>query len=277
MTAHLADGRGVREKFLEYKAAATRDDARYQNFCNELKYVRRLIAVKRSLRLLDVACGPGAFTEFWIEHGFDASGVDIDPSLLEAAKRRLEARGMTARLAVGRVERLPFGDGSFDVCVANAVLEHIPDWQAMLREITRVLNGGGILVLCTSNRLHPFQREVNNFPFYPWIPARLKTRILAYIMKHRPDLVNYTDLPAVNWFTYEELRAFLEGLGFSVSTRLDMVRRSDLTGWKAALAPVLDLLQRVRVLRYLYYFYADDSSVYAVKKSSTHGYATRVA
>ena len=258
----------VRDKFLAYNAAHNVESRRYDAFRNELKYFRRVKPLSPRLKVLDVGCGPGMFTEFMLDQGVDAAGVDIDHSLVRTAKSRVAQRGSAGHFLVGTVERLPYRDRVFDVCVANSILEHVQDWEATLQEVTRVLKVGGLLVFYTTNRLHPFQNEVNGFPFYPWIPGRLKTPILGLIMKHRPDMVNYTDLPAIHWFSYEQLKRFLEPLGYAVSTRLDLVEASDLKGWKAAARPSLRLLQRIGVARYLYYFYSHDVSVYAIKRAA---------
>ena len=255
----------VRDQYLAYNARRNSEARRYGAFRNELKYFRRLKPLAPTFRFLDVGCGPGLLTQFMIEQGVDGAGVDIDESLVRAAKTRVERTGKRAGFVVGRVEQLPYRDRTFDICVANSILEHAADWQATLREITRVLRTDGLLVFYTTNRMHPFQDEVNHFPFYPWIPAPLKSRILAWIMRNRPDLVNYTDLPAINWFSYKQVNRFMRGLGYRVSTRLDLVEKSDLVGWKAAARPALGAIQRIPLFRYFYYFYSRDTSVYAIK------------
>jgi SAM-dependent methyltransferase len=255
----------VRDQFLAYNASRQVEARRYSAFANELKYFRRIKPLSPDFKFLDAGCGPGLLTEFMIEQGVNGAGVDIDKALVATASKRLAERGRKGGFVVGRVEQLPYKDRTFDICVANSILEHAIDWEATLREITRVLKTDGLLVFYTTNRLHPFQDEVNGFPFYPWIPHRLKTPILAWIMKHRPDLVNYTDLPAIHWFSYEKVKPFLRELGYRVSTRLDLVEQSDLVGWKAAVRPVLKAVQKVFPLRYLYYFYSRDVSVYAIK------------
>ena len=45
------------------------------------------------------------------------------------------------------VQRLSFGDGSFDLCTSTEVFEHVPDDRAGLRELHRVLRPGGHLLL----------------------------------------------------------------------------------------------------------------------------------
>jgi 2-polyprenyl-3-methyl-5-hydroxy-6-metoxy-1,4-benzoquinol methylase len=258
----------VREKYLAYNAGRQVEARRYDAFRNEMKYFRRLKTLSPDVKVLDVGCGPGIFTEFVIDQGARAAGVDIDHSLVRTAKTRVEQRGAPGHFLVGRVEQLPYRDGVFDICVANSILEHAQDWRATLQEVTRVLKTGGLLVFYTTNRLHPFQCEINGFPFYPWIPARLKAPILTLIMKHRPDMVNYTEFPAIHWFTYAQLKRFLERLGYAVSTRLDLVEASDLKGWKAAARPSLRLLQKIPLARYLYYVYSHDVSVYAIKRAA---------
>ena len=257
----------VREECLAYNAVRNVEARRSASFSNELKYVSRLKALSPGVKLLDIGCGPGLFTAFWLERGVDSAGIDIDLSLVKVARERLEKKGGKARVVVGRVENLPYQSGIFDICFANAILEHVQDWQATLREVTRVLKEDGLLVFSTTNKLHPFQHEVNHFPFYPWIPERIKKIIIAKIMKHRPDLVNYTEYPAIHWFTYEKLKAFLHPLGYQVFTRLDLVEKSDLRGWKATAKPGLPIIKNVQLLRYLYYFYSLDVSVYAIMRS----------
>ena len=50
--------------------------------------------------------------------------------------------------------QLPFGDDSFDACVSNYVVEHVPNPLQHLEEIRRVLQPGGAYVFRTPNRYH---------------------------------------------------------------------------------------------------------------------------
>jgi 2-polyprenyl-6-hydroxyphenyl methylase/3-demethylubiquinone-9 3-methyltransferase len=62
------------------------------------------------------------------------------------------AAGSSFRPARGRLERLPFADGSFDTVVAADVLEHLPDLPAAVNELARVLAPGGSFLFDTINR-----------------------------------------------------------------------------------------------------------------------------
>jgi SAM-dependent methyltransferase len=130
---------------------------------------------------------------------------------------------------------LPRDIGQFDVVTLISLLEHVPDWRAVVDGAVRALAPGGVLILGTTNRHHPFQGEVNHFPFYPWLPGPIRDRVLAWIMKHRRDLVNYTDFPAVHWFTIPQLSQVLRDAGLEVFSRLDLMRPEQMTGTRAFL------------------------------------------
>ena len=90
--------------------------------------------------ILDIGVGSGRLLEALSGRGWTVSGVDIDPEMIELAKRRIpDAAG---RLAVARAEELSFADGAFDVAVVIGVLEYtlVP---TELEELARVLRPGG--------------------------------------------------------------------------------------------------------------------------------------
>jgi SAM-dependent methyltransferase len=103
----------------------------------------------RPRRVLEVGCGWGELAE-WIarESAAEVLAVDLSPRMVELARER----GVDARL--GDVQQLPFGDGEFDCVVAAWMLYHVPDLEAALGEIARVLRAGGRFVAATNSRLH---------------------------------------------------------------------------------------------------------------------------
>lgn len=101
----------------------------------------------RGAHVLDVGCGDGALVCAAISRGAVAIGIDPDPAMLVAARRRAEKTGLRAGFLVGRIERLPFPDAAFDVVVAVTVLCFVADAAGAVREMARVLRPGGRLVL----------------------------------------------------------------------------------------------------------------------------------
>jgi 2-polyprenyl-6-hydroxyphenyl methylase / 3-demethylubiquinone-9 3-methyltransferase len=99
--------------------------------------------------VLDAGCGGGLVARELAAAGAEVVGVDRSRGSLGVARRAIGAR---LRPAQGRLERLPFADGSFDAVVAADVLEHLPDLPAATAELARVLAPGGSFVFDTVNR-----------------------------------------------------------------------------------------------------------------------------
>ena len=94
-------------------------------------------------RALDVGCGEGRFCRMLASVGITVTGIDPTPALIGAA----QTRGPRRRYLRGRAETLPFGDGGFDLVVSYLTLIDIPDIDAAIREMARVLAPGGTLLI----------------------------------------------------------------------------------------------------------------------------------
>ena len=96
---------------------------------------------------LDLGCGPGAASALIWERMQPniLAAFDFDPAMVKLARRRLQRRGAhtNVRLLVADATHMPFPDASFDAVFESGVVHHIPDWQAALREVARVLGDGG--------------------------------------------------------------------------------------------------------------------------------------
>lgn len=100
-------------------------------------------------RVLEVGGGPGELAErIASELSCDVVMVDISARMVELAR----ARGVDAQ--IGDVQRLPFDDAAFDCAVAAWMLFHVPDLDAGVAELARVLRPGGRLVATTNSIDH---------------------------------------------------------------------------------------------------------------------------
>lgn len=97
--------------------------------------------------VLDIGSGSGAITVSLVrDHGAArAVGIDVEPGVCAAARRRVEAAGLGNEISIQQVEPgpFPFDDGSFDVVFSKDAVIHIPDKAFLSREAFRVLRPGG--------------------------------------------------------------------------------------------------------------------------------------
>jgi len=99
-------------------------------------------------RVLDVGCGSGRLIPIICEQiGPDGSLVELDfpPGMLELG--RTKAHGNTVTFVAGDAHSLPLADSDFDKVIALALLPHLDNKAAALKEFHRVLKPGGMLVI----------------------------------------------------------------------------------------------------------------------------------
>jgi len=92
--------------------------------------------------VLEVAVGTGLNLPFY-PADVTLTGIDLSDRMLDLARRR----GRPATLRQADAHALPFADGSFDTVVCTFGLCAIPDVEAAVTEMVRVLRPGGRLIL----------------------------------------------------------------------------------------------------------------------------------
>ena len=104
--------------------------------------------LKPGMRVLDFGCGPGTISMGLakaVEPG-ELHGIDMEESQISIAQAAASAGGhLNAVFQTADVTGLPFEDDSFDAAHCNALLMHVPDTNAVLTEVRRVLKPGGII------------------------------------------------------------------------------------------------------------------------------------
>lgn len=117
---------------------------------------------------LDAGCGTGAVAERAARRGARVTGLDLAPALVETAVRKASAQRLDIEYGVGDVEKMPFGDASFDVVSSSVGAIFAPDHAQTARELTRVTKPGGKLGLtawCPDGRIGEMFRALA--PFQP--------------------------------------------------------------------------------------------------------------
>jgi arsenite methyltransferase len=101
--------------------------------------------------VLDLGCGAGTdllIAAQMVGPAGLAIGVDMTPSMLGRAEdSAFEMRLLNVELRDGLIEDLPVEDASVDLVISNGVIDLVPDKEAVLDEIDRVLRPGGSVQL----------------------------------------------------------------------------------------------------------------------------------
>ena len=140
----------------------------------------------RGRRVLDVGCGAGFFTAYYLERGAIVTGVDIaQTSVDRLSQRHPEARFLRADVSETRPE------GSYDLVNAFDVLYHIVDdraWASAVANLAEVVARGGLLLitdafeewegLASHNRMRALERyraalEPRGFRLAPLRPTHV--------------------------------------------------------------------------------------------------------
>jgi len=180
-----------------------------------LARLNRVAGIPQKADVLDIGAAQGLFVISCARLGHRVVGVEPWVEARATAERVAESVGVTINLIDGVAERLPFEDSSFDIVRANSVVEHVADAAAMFREVYRVLRTAGVFWFFTASSMCPSQGEIRGFPAFGWYPNPFKLRIMNWAKMHRPDLIGYTQYPAVHWFTPWKARRMLHNAGFS--------------------------------------------------------------
>jgi demethylmenaquinone methyltransferase / 2-methoxy-6-polyprenyl-1,4-benzoquinol methylase len=157
---------------------------------------RRALAPRPGQRILDLAAGTAVSSAPLAKAGARVVAADFSLGMLGAATSR---PGVDLVAADGLA--LPFADDSFDAATISFGLRNVADPAACLRELRRVVRGGGRLVVCE------FSRPV-------WTPFR--TAYLEYLMRALPNVARaVSSSPDAYVYLAESIRAWPDQSGLA--------------------------------------------------------------
>ena len=185
----------------------------FGNFEANLRFIEMTGAIGRGTRVLEIGTGTGAMLHALRERGAEAEGVELRQDLID------EARRWYGDLPIRKVSDigLPFADRTFDVLISLDVFEHIPDSDAHLQEVWRILKADGTYLIQTPNkwtnvvfetiRWRSFTRFRNDHCSLHTL-GQLKRRLIRHGFA-----VQAYDVPVVNEFFRAKVRQYVGGAG----------------------------------------------------------------
>lgn len=155
--------------------------------------------------VVDLGCGPGAHARALARRGYEVTGLDASPRMVDVARDRAARDNLDVAYEVADVgARLPFGDGSFGGVLAILVIQHLPDPASFVTEIRRCLRPGGHLLLTAPHR-----------QIAPLTAGSLYWRVRALTAARVPGMIRFYDR--------DSLSGLVEAQGFTVEDRGDVL------------------------------------------------------
>lgn len=171
-----------------YDKIADKYTQQYFNDLTDATYIDKFIALlPKNSKVLDVGCGPGTFTKYLLERGFDVEGVDLSSKMLRIAKEKLPR----AKFTQMDMRKLKYLNESFDGLLVAYSLIHIPSEEIpdTLRGFYRILKSGGVaLIIAQKGEPDKIVEE----------PLKKGEKIF------------------INFFTKDRLTKFLREIGFKI-------------------------------------------------------------
>jgi ubiquinone/menaquinone biosynthesis C-methylase UbiE len=174
-----------------------------------LATAQAILADRTNAQVLDIGGGMGRIA-VPLAATYDVTLCDVSEAMLDLAREAAAHSHPATRLRTQMVDAsqpLPYADESFDVIVCLDLLVHLPDPQAAVRELFRVLKPGGKAIIDNSNSVALWTL------FYPRYVGRRPTRWLRTI---RAGGVLPEWAGIVHHHTRGEFLQMLSTAGFSV-------------------------------------------------------------
>jgi SAM-dependent methyltransferase len=133
-----------------------------------------LVEPQRHWQALDIATGAGHTAAAFAPHVAHVVACDITEEMLDEARKLAAAKGLSnIEVAAADAEALPFEDQRFDLVTCRIAAHHFPDVPRFVREVKRVLKGGGTFALV--DNIAPDALSTPGFP-----EAELRAAALTY-------------------------------------------------------------------------------------------------
>ncbi|MBE0650311.1 MAG: class I SAM-dependent methyltransferase [Bacteroidales bacterium] len=179
-------------------------------------YDRLISHIQKGQKVLDIGCGTGALTIKAARRDAKVTGIDINPQMLDIAKKHAEAFHLSDRIRfieAGVAEMESMEAKSFDVVMSGLCFSELSeDEQAYaLKQIKRILKDGGMLLLADETIAgNFFLRAIN-------LPVKIVIKIITYVLtqtgthaiRHLPEKVKKAGFK-IESLRFNKMQDFIE-------------------------------------------------------------------
>jgi demethylmenaquinone methyltransferase/2-methoxy-6-polyprenyl-1,4-benzoquinol methylase len=176
------------------------------------KAAAKLTPTRIGDKLVDFCCGTGDLAFAFAKKDTPPTeivGCDFSQEMLDIAKKKSPDQTKFSWLRCD-CTKIPMPDASFDIASCAFGLRNIPDWQAALKEMYRLLRPGGrVCILEFSLPKTPVFRSIYLFYFCKLLPRA------AGILSGRPGAYKHLSDSVCRWHSSVDLEKELKDAGFS--------------------------------------------------------------
>jgi 2-polyprenyl-3-methyl-5-hydroxy-6-metoxy-1,4-benzoquinol methylase len=130
------------------------------------------------IKILDVGCFNGFFVYSLLQLHCDAEGIDFNAKAIESGRELL---GLGSRITTDTIEDLIQRNKIYDVITLFEVIEHLPDFNIILENISRLLKINGIIIVSTPNKNMCWRPRLDYPPHHL---SRFTTESLSYLLRN---------------------------------------------------------------------------------------------
>ncbi|MEZ8042812.1 malonyl-ACP O-methyltransferase BioC [Vibrio sp. 10N.237.312.C02] len=197
------------------KAAATYDKhAEFQRDVGH-RLLDKLPSDLSGLKVLDLGCGTGYFSQQLVERGAEVVCADLSIGMLQKAEQRCGA--MISLYRQADAELLPFEDGAFDIVFSSLALQWCDDLSSPLREMKRVTSLGGRVIFSTllDGSLFELKKSWSKIDAHQHVNHFITINQVKIALAQSSCTAHQLDLPTITvWYdTAFELMRDLKGIG----------------------------------------------------------------
>lgn len=213
-----------------------------------MKDIKKFKKIRADTKIFEIGTGHSIIQILCHTEGLDCKGMDISPQLIRDAKENGKKFGIELDIELGNIENIDLGLEKYDIIIANAVFEHVKSWQKGIKTVYKALKPKGLFYFTSTNKFTLKSSELN-FPFYGWLPNKLRYMLKARV--YGEDIFKWG--LDYHQFIYFQLRRFFYSIGFSkVFDVLDIINLKDLD---SILYPISRLGRFGKIFILLYYSY----------------------
>jgi ubiquinone/menaquinone biosynthesis C-methylase UbiE len=201
--------------------------------------------------VLDVGCGDGGVSRAFSEW-CSVTGIDLVNRIDKKTGRPYWTNGEKAKFVLGDATAMPFEDGTFDVTMSNASMEHFQEPEKVIEEMKRVTKDGGKVIISFIPFLHPKGSHLYRYIFIPWCHVIFPTRSLLRAYKELSG-IDYPWESNLNKMTVKKFLGIVESCGLKV--------------YRMELAPLTRKLRILTRLPYIREFFTNRLTAVLEKES----------